>query len=283
MNVVVLRERPVAQAARPHGPAARRQRALVGVPTPLWRCPLRAPRHAGASTAPPGKTALDSDDFDEEEHDPAPARQPERGEPRATAEGASAAAGPGTSGRPGTGEPGSGLFGAAVGAWMAAIGFLMRLFAPLTHLMALVPRPAMMAAALRRLSAQLPDGFWARLLFLWEQPLVKSVRITASVANWGVRLPAIAALLVAQGGLLASQVSLPMLAPLLLGTGMMVNTISRNASLILPRLAWLSVLLWLLWFCTSVAQRTWLVLHGQVRAAPSSNQHEDVCCDCDCV
>lgn len=48
---------------------------------------------------------------------------------------------------------------------------------------------------------------------------MKSIRITASVANWGVRLPAIAALLLTQGSLLASQVSLPMLAPLLLGTG----------------------------------------------------------------
>jgi hypothetical protein len=68
-------------------------------------------------------------------------------------------------------------------------------------------------------AAELPEGFWAKLHFLWETPMVKSIRITASVANWGVRLPAIAALLLTQGSLLASQVSLPMLAPLLLGTG----------------------------------------------------------------
>jgi hypothetical protein len=68
-------------------------------------------------------------------------------------------------------------------------------------------------------AAELPEGFWAKLHFLWETPVVRSIRITASVANWGVRLPAIAALLLTQGSLLASQVSLPMLAPLLLGTG----------------------------------------------------------------
>lgn len=65
----------------------------------------------------------------------------------------------------------------------------------------------------------LPQGFWARLHYLWERPVVKSIRITASIANLSVRLPAIAALLLAQGGALASTISLPMLAPLLLGTG----------------------------------------------------------------
>jgi hypothetical protein len=68
-------------------------------------------------------------------------------------------------------------------------------------------------------ATQLPQGFWARLHYLWERPVVKSIRITASIANWSVRLPAIAALLLAQGGAIASTISLPMLAPLLLGTG----------------------------------------------------------------
>jgi hypothetical protein len=52
--------------------------------------------------------------------------------------------------------------------------------------------------------------------------VVKSIRITASIANWSVRLPTIA-LLVAQGGAMASTISFPMLAPLLLGTGQCVQ------------------------------------------------------------
>ena len=52
------------------------------------------------------------------------------------------------------------------------------------------------------------------------------------------------------------QVSLPMLAPLLLGTGMMFRTIKSNASLIFPRVGLLVVLLWVLWFANSVVQNT---------------------------
>eukprot|EP00879_Flechtneria_rotunda_P006781 GHRR01007125.1.p1 GENE.GHRR01007125.1~~GHRR01007125.1.p1 ORF type:complete len:535 (+),score=162.40 GHRR01007125.1:305-1909(+) len=113
--------------------------------------------------------------------------------------------------------------------------------------------------------AELPEGFWAKLHWVWERPLVKSIRITATFANWGVRLPAVAALLLTQGGALASQVSLPMLAPLLLGTGMMMNSIKANASFIIPRLGLLVVLLWVLWFVNSVIQTTWLVLKNQGR------------------
>lgn len=40
------------------------------------------------------------------------------------------------------------------------------------------------------------------------------------------------------------QVSLPMLAPLLLGTGMMFRSIKANASIIFPRIGLLVVLLW---------------------------------------
>lgn len=69
----------------------------------------------------------------------------------------------------------------------------------------------------------MPQGFWARLHWAWERPVVKSIRITASIANWSVRLPAIAALLLAQGGAMASTISFPMLAPLLLGTGQSVH------------------------------------------------------------
>ena len=58
------------------------------------------------------------------------------------------------------------------------------------------------------------------------------------------------------GSLLASQVSLPMLAPLLLGTGMMMRSIKTNASFLFPRLGLLVVMLWILWFTNSVMQNT---------------------------
>ena len=59
------------------------------------------------------------------------------------------------------------------------------------------------------------------------------------------------------------QVSLPMLAPLLLGTGMMFRTIRSNASLIFPRVGLLVVLLWVLWFVNSVVQNTVMYLRRQ--------------------
>ncbi len=60
-----------------------------------------------------------------------------------------------------------------------------------------------------------------------------------------------------------TQVSLPMLAPLLLGTGMMFRTIRSNASLIFPRVGLLVVLLWVLWFVNSVVQNTVMYLRRQ--------------------
>lgn len=69
------------------------------------------------------------------------------------------------------------------------------------------------------------------------------------------------------------QVSLPMLAPLLLGTGMMFRSIKANASIIFPRIGLLVVLLWVLWFANSVVQNTVMYLRRQgaidYRWAPS--------------
>jgi hypothetical protein len=70
----------------------------------------------------------------------------------------------------------------------------------------------------------------------------------------------------AQVGLLATQVSLPMLAPLLLGTGMLLRSIRTNASFLLPRIGLLVVMLWLLWFANSVVQNTVVYLRRQARA-----------------
>lgn len=68
------------------------------------------------------------------------------------------------------------------------------------------------------------------------------------------RLPALVALVATQIGLLSTSLSLPMLAPLLLGTGMLMRSIRTNASLVFPRIGLLVVLLWLLWFANSVIQ-----------------------------
>ena len=56
--------------------------------------------------------------------------------------------------------------------------------------------------------------------------------------------------------MLALQVSLPMLAPLLLGTGMLFRSIKSNASYLFPRISLVVVLMWVLWFANSVVQNT---------------------------
>ena len=47
---------------------------------------------------------------------------------------------------------------------------------------------------------------WGRIQWLWEQPVLKQMRITLSMAQWTVRLPALLALVATQMGFLASQV-----------------------------------------------------------------------------
>ena len=59
------------------------------------------------------------------------------------------------------------------------------------------------------------------------------------------------------------QVSLPMLAPLLLGTGMLLRSIRANASFVFPRIGLLVVLMWVLWFANSVVQSTCVYLRRQ--------------------
>ncbi|KAK9823272.1 hypothetical protein WJX72_001499 [[Myrmecia] bisecta] len=126
------------------------------------------------------------------------------------------------------------------------------------------------AAAKERASASIdeaddvmPDDLWGRLQYLWDRPPVKRLRLTISMAQWSVRLPALLALLATQVGLLASQVSLPMLAPLLLGTGMLLRSIKQNASYLFPRLGVVVVLLWAIWFANSVIQSTAVYLRRQ--------------------
>ena len=198
---------------------------------------------------------------------------------------------------------------------------------------------------------------WGRLVWLWDRPPVKRVRLTISMAQWSVRLPALLALIATQArpapsppfaaraaacicwhphsspvsggslnafnatdwsiefanlhmssfqisplqlcyscrpygrfyclqrdsadpllssgslamqiGLVASQFSLPMLAPLLFGTGILLRSIRTNASLIFPRIGVVVVLLWMLWFFNSVVQNTVVYLRRQASPALS--------------
>jgi small-conductance mechanosensitive channel len=56
-----------------------------------------------------------------------------------------------------------------------------------------------------------------------------------------------------------------MLAPLLLGTGMLLRSVKSNASYVIPRLGLMVVLLWVIWFFNSVIQNTWAILRNQGR------------------
>lgn len=208
-------------------------------------------------------TALDSDDHDEWDHIKTTTTNTGRATARSVQEQ--------QEDDPAAGKPGGGVVGLFVAGWMALLALIMQLLSPVFSLSLFVAQPltntnpVRARAVVDKWVTQLPQGFWARLHYVWERPLVKSIRITASIANWSVRLPAIAALLLAQGGALASTISFPMLAPLLLGTGMMVRSIQANASFIIPRLGLMVVLLWVLWFVTHVIQTTWMVLRNQGR------------------
>ena len=68
---------------------------------------------------------------------------------------------------------------------------------------------------------------------------------------------------------MAGQVSLPMLAPLLLGTGMLLRSIRANASFLFPRIGLVVILLWAIWFANSVIQSTVVYLRRQVQLTPA--------------
>ena len=52
-----------------------------------------------------------------------------------------------------------------------------------------------------------PQDMWGRIMWLWDRPTFKRLRIAFSMANISVRLPAIIALVGTQIGLLATQAS----------------------------------------------------------------------------
>ena len=62
-----------------------------------------------------------------------------------------------------------------------------------------------------------------------------------------------------------------MLAPLLLGTGMLLRTIKSNASFIFPRIGLVVVMTWALWFTNRVIQNTVVYLRRQVLLTPRNS------------
>lgn len=119
------------------------------------------------------------------------------------------------------------------------------------------------ASKLETTMSDLPEGFWGKLLWLWDLPPIKRLRIGVSMANMGIKLPALLVLIATQVNVLASQVTLPMLAPLLLGSGMVFRSMRTNASYIFPRMGIMVTLLWLLWFANGVVQNTVAYLRRQ--------------------
>jgi small-conductance mechanosensitive channel len=159
------------------------------------------------------------------------------------------------------------LFGAAVDRFMSSLkGAILaagRASISLVNNSSAGCRVQLWKEGLQDLAKDLPDDAWGKILWIWDRPQVQKIRLTISMANLSIRLPALLALIATQVGLLASQVSLPMLAPLLLGTGMALRSIKSNASMLFPRLGLLVVLLWMLWFVNSVIQNTVAYLRRQ--------------------
>ena len=120
-------------------------------------------------------------------------------------------------------------------------------------------------ARARRATADLPDDLLGRALWLWESRPVARARLAVSVAAAGARAPALVALIASQaGGVVAStQLSLPVVAPLLIGLPVFARSVAANASAVAPRAAAAALLLWLAWFCNKVATSTALYLRRQ--------------------
>ncbi|KAK3269457.1 hypothetical protein CYMTET_22108 [Cymbomonas tetramitiformis] len=100
------------------------------------------------------------------------------------------------------------------------------------------------------------DGYWARLQKFWDRPWVQRLRLSLSVLQTTVRLPTMLAFLIAQLGVMASTTSLPILAPLLLGSGMVLQQIVQNAGYVLPRMLVCALIAWASWFSNSLFHDT---------------------------
>eukprot|EP00884_Botryococcus_braunii_P000444 jgi/Botrbrau1/103/Bobra.0022s0092.1 len=103
-------------------------------------------------------------------------------------------------------------------------------------------------------TAELPEGVWAKIAWVWDFPPVKSLRITITAAQWGMHLPTLLALIAAQWSVIFAHVSPTMLAPLLFGAPMLLRSVYTNASIIFPRIGVTAMVLWVLWSANGILQ-----------------------------
>ena len=99
-------------------------------------------------------------------------------------------------------------------------------------------------------------GFWDKAKNYWDQPSMQRLRLSVNVANFTVKLPAILAVVAAQIGVFASTASLPMLAPLLVGSGFALRSIAENAGQVCSCVLAASLVVWGAWFANYLAHNT---------------------------
>eukprot|EP00899_Mesostigma_viride_P012378 jgi/Mesvir1/21140/Mv14189-RA.1 len=96
---------------------------------------------------------------------------------------------------------------------------------------------------------------WRRILAVWHHPICKRIFLSLSLANITIRAAEVSALL---STLLPA--SLPAMAPFVVGAGLVLRTVMRDASVVLPRLGTCCCILYLLWAVNAQLKR-WL--HAQ--------------------
>eukprot|EP00898_Chlorokybus_atmophyticus_P000219 jgi/Chlat1/1198/Chrsp115S00740 len=101
---------------------------------------------------------------------------------------------------------------------------------------------------------------WSRIQSITEQPWVKRIMLSFSVANITYRISQAVATLMAFFS--AQSVSLPLIAPLVFTVGIALRTLQTNASVILPRLGSSTCILWILWFLNTLAKK-WIATMAQ--------------------
>ncbi|CAI5489658.1 unnamed protein product [Closterium sp. Naga37s-1] len=106
------------------------------------------------------------------------------------------------------------------------------------------------------------DDPWDVVKRFWSQPAVVKLRMSITMANLTMGLPTfLAHVLPSLRHVrwhmvpLLHDLSLPMLAPILFGSGIVFKSVVNNLGIVLPRLGIAVVLLWVLWGCNCVLQR----------------------------
>ncbi|CAI6010914.1 unnamed protein product [Closterium sp. NIES-65] len=99
------------------------------------------------------------------------------------------------------------------------------------------------------------DDPWDVVKRFWSQPAVVKLRMSITMANLTMGLPTFLAHVRWHMVPLLHDLSLPMLAPILFGSGIVFKSVVNNLGIVLPRLGIAVVLLWVLWGCNCVLQR----------------------------